>query len=77
MNIRIPETNKKTCVCSTPTDDGVKLPIIDIANPAFAPGLSDDDLVANLVAIRKGTPDDFVMTGSLRKTPGKGGPAPS
>ncbi len=69
MNIRIPETNKKP--------DDVELPVIGIINPAFALGLSDDDLVANLAAIREGTPADFVMTGSLRKTFGKGGPAPS
>lgn len=44
MIIRLPETNKKPGVCYAPTDDGVELPVIDITHPAFALGLSGEDL---------------------------------
>ena len=44
MIARIPETKKKPGVCYAPTDDGVELPVIDITHPAFALGLSEDDL---------------------------------
>ena len=44
MIARIPETKKKPGVCYAPTDDGVELPVIDITHPAFALGLSGEEL---------------------------------
>ncbi len=44
MNIRIPEKNKKPGVYYAVTQDGVELPIVDITNAVFTPGLRQPDL---------------------------------
>jgi hypothetical protein len=46
MRPRIPEKNKKAGVCYAVTDDGLELPVVDVANPAFEIRLDDRELEA-------------------------------
>ena len=61
MIARIPETKKKPGVCYAPTDDGVELPVIDITHPAFALGLSGEELEKRRILGTEGFVSSFVV----------------